>query len=84
MTRNLKSRIIHRYFKMVFKVKQFILMEIQVYINQINKSHADKKVKINTLSIFTKKSRNLIIIINLKEAKLILDIIKKTNNVKVK
>lgn len=58
---------------MVFKVKQFTIIEIQVYINQINNILVNKKLKINILSIFIKKSSNLILIINLKEAKIILN-----------
>lgn len=60
-----KNKIIHSYFKMYFEIKQIIIIQIQVYINQINNTQEDKKLKINILNRFTKIESYPIIIINL-------------------
>jgi cytochrome b subunit of formate dehydrogenase len=60
-----KNKIIHNYFKMDFEIKQIIIIQIQVYINQINNTQEDKKLKINILNRFTKIESYPIIIINL-------------------
>ena len=73
-----KNKIIHSYFKMYFEIKQIIIIQIQVYINQINNTQEDKKLKINISNRFTKIESYPIIIINLKKAKIILKICRKT------
>jgi hypothetical protein len=60
-----KNIIIHSYFKMDLEIKQIIIIQIQVYINQINNTQEDKKLKINILNRFTKIESYPIIIINL-------------------
>ena len=73
-----KNTIIHCYFKMDFEIKQIIIIQIQVYINQINNTQEDNKIIINIFNRFTKIESYPIIIINLKKAKIILKICIKT------
>ena len=74
-----KNTIIHCYFKMDFEIKQIIIILIQVYINQINNTQEDKKIIINIFNRFTKiESYPIIMLINLKKAKIILKICRKT------